>query len=82
LKNPEYVYKLQKYLYGLKQAARAWYARLSNFLLENDFQKRQINNTLFKKTTKKDILIIQVYVDDIIFGSTNASMCKNFSKLM
>ncbi|KAK2450481.1 putative mitochondrial protein [Trifolium repens] len=82
LKNPEYVFELKKSLYGLKQAPRAWYERLSNFLLENGFQKGQIDNTLFRKTTKKDILIIQIYVDDIIFGSTNASLCKNFSKLM
>ncbi|KAK2452140.1 putative mitochondrial protein [Trifolium repens] len=82
LKNPNYVYKLKKSLYGLKQAPRAWYERLSNFLLENGFQKGQIDNTLFRKTSKKDILIIQIYVDDIIFGSTNASLCKNFSKLM
>ncbi|KAK2374267.1 putative mitochondrial protein [Trifolium repens] len=82
LKNPDYVYKLKKSLDGLKQAPRAWYERLSNFLLENGFQKGQIDNTLFRKTTKKDILIIQIYVDDIIFGSTNASLCKNFSKLM
>ncbi|KAK2382406.1 putative mitochondrial protein [Trifolium repens] len=82
LKNPDYVYKLNKSLYGLKQAPRAWYERLSNFLLENDFQKGQIDNTLFRKTTKKDILIIQIYVDDIMFGSTNASLCKSFSKLM
>ncbi|KAK2369536.1 putative mitochondrial protein [Trifolium repens] len=82
LKNPDYVYKLKKSLYGLKQAPRAWYERLSNFLLENGFQKEQIDNTLFRKTTKKDILIIQIYVDDIIFGSTNASLCKSFSKLM
>ncbi|WJX72495.1 hypothetical protein P8452_56374 [Trifolium repens] len=82
LKNPEYVYLLKKSLYGLKQAPRTWYERLSNFLLENGFQKGQVDNTLFRKTTKKDILIIQIYVDDIIFGSTNASLCKNFSKLM
>ncbi|KAK2382366.1 putative mitochondrial protein [Trifolium repens] len=82
LKNPDYVYKLKKSLYGLKQAPRAWYDRLSNFLLENGFQKGQVDNTLFRKTPKKDILIIQIYVDDIIFGSTNASLCKNFSKLM
>ncbi|WJX88387.1 hypothetical protein P8452_70484 [Trifolium repens] len=82
LKNPNYVFKLKKSLYGLKQAPRAWYERLSNFLLENGFQKGQIDNTLFRKTSKKDILIIQIYVDDIIFGSTNASLCKNFSKLM
>jgi hypothetical protein len=73
-KKQEHVFKLTKALYGLKQAPRAWYERLSNFLLENGFQKGQIDNTLFRKTSKKDILIIQIYVDDIIFGSTNASL--------
>ncbi|KAK2381799.1 putative mitochondrial protein [Trifolium repens] len=82
LKNPEYVFKLKKSLYGLKQAPRAWYERLSNFLLENGFQKGQVDNTLFIKTNKKDILIIQIYVDDIILGSTNATLCKSFSKFM
>jgi len=82
LKHPDYVYKLKKSLYGLKQAPRAWYDRLSNFLLKNDFKRGQVDTTLFKKTLEKDILIVQIYVDDIIFGSTNASLCKDFSKLM
>jgi len=82
LKHPDYVYKLKKSLYGLKQAPRAWYDRLSNFLLKNDFKRGQVDTTLFKKTLEKDILIVQIYVDDIIFGSTNASLCKEFSKLM
>jgi len=68
--------------YGLKQAPRAWYDRLSNFLLKNDFKRGQVDTTLFKKTFEKDILIVQIYVDDIIFGSTNASLCKEFSKMM
>ncbi|CAJ2661709.1 unnamed protein product [Trifolium pratense] len=80
--NPEHVFKLKKSLYGLKQAPRAWYDRLSNFLLEKGFEKGKVDCTLFRKTTKEDILIIQIYVDDIIFGSTNASLCKNFSKIM
>ena len=61
---------------------RAWYDRLSNFLLKNDFKRGQVDTTLSKKTLEKDILIVQIYVDDIIFGSTNASLCKEFSKLM
>lgn len=53
-----------------------WYDRLSNFLLENDFKRGQVDITLFRKTLKNDILIFQIYVDDIIFGSTNATLCK------
>ncbi|KAK2410370.1 putative mitochondrial protein [Trifolium repens] len=82
LSNSNHVFKLKKSLYGLKQAPRAWYERLSTFLVNNGFEKGQVDNTLFRKTLKKDILIIQIYVDDIIFGSTNATLCKNFSKLM
>ncbi len=80
--NPEHVFKLKKSLYGLKQAPRAWYERLSNFLLEKGFQKGQVDNTLFSKSFKNDILIIQIYVDDIIFGSANPSLCKEFSQVM
>ncbi|KAK2359506.1 putative mitochondrial protein [Trifolium repens] len=82
LTNPDHVFRLKKSLYGLKQAPRAWYERLSTFLVDNGFVKGQVDNTLFKKTLKKDILIVQIYVDDIIFGSTNATLCKNFSKMM
>jgi len=77
-----HVYKLKKSLYCLKQAPRAWYDRLSNFLIKNDFKRGQVDTTLFKRTLEKDILVVQIYVDDIIFGSTNASLCKEFSKLM
>jgi len=82
LKHTDYVYKLKESMYGLKQAPRAWYDRLSNFLLKNDFKRGQVDTTLFKKTLEKDILVVQIYVDDIIFGSTNASLCKEFSKMM
>jgi len=82
LKHPDYVYKLKKSLYGLKQAPRAWYDKLSNFLIKSNFKRGQVDTTLFKKTLEKDILIVQIHVDDIIFGSTNASLCKEFSKLM
>src|SRR4030066_1755335 len=79
LKHPEYVFKLKKSLYGLKQAPRAWYERLSNFLLKNDFKRGQGHTTLFKKTLKKEILVLQIYVNDIIFGSTNASLCTEYN---
>ena len=82
IKYPDHVFKLKKSLYGLKQAPRAWYDRLSNFLIKNDFKRGQVDTTLFRRTLGKDILVVQIYVDDIIFGSTNASLCKEFSELM
>ncbi|KAH9656139.1 hypothetical protein KPL70_022564 [Citrus sinensis] len=77
-----HVYKLLKALYGLKQAPRAWYDRLKNFLLENDFSMGKADTTLFVKHKNQDILIVQIYVDDIIFGSTNELLCKEFSSCM
>ena len=82
LKNPEHVYKLQKALYGLKQAPRAWYDRLSTFLMENGFERGKVDTTLFRKSSNKEFILVQIYVDDIIFGATNNSLCKEFSKLM
>ncbi|KAI3729850.1 hypothetical protein L6452_18521 [Arctium lappa] len=79
---PDRVYKLKKALYGLHQAPRAWYDTLSSYLLENGFEKGVIDKTLFIKRKKKDILLVQIYVDDIIFGSTRDSMCKEFEDLM
>ena len=70
-KFPNYVYKLFKASYGLKQAPRAWYNRLKNFLLDNDFSMGKMDTTLFVKHKNKDILVVQIYVDDIIFCSTN-----------
>ncbi|GJR00621.1 putative ribonuclease H-like domain-containing protein [Tanacetum coccineum] len=67
---PDRVYKVEKALYGLHQAPRAWYETLSTYLLENGFQRGHIDKTLFIKRDQGDILIVQVYVDDIIFGST------------
>jgi hypothetical protein len=66
-KHPEYVFKLKKLLYGLKKAPRAWYDRLINVLLENNFKRGQVDTTIFKKTLKNVILIVQIYVDDVIF---------------
>ncbi|KAI3718574.1 hypothetical protein L6452_19451 [Arctium lappa] len=79
---PDRVYKLKKSLYGLHQAPRAWYDTLSSYLLENGFERGVIDKTLFIKRKKKDILLVQIYVDDIIFGSTRVIMCKKFEELM
>nr|GEV06595.1 hypothetical protein [Tanacetum cinerariifolium] len=69
--HPSHVYKLKKALYGLKQAPRAWYDELSTFLLQNHFFKGTIDPTLFIRCFHDDILVVQVYVDDIIFGYTH-----------
>ncbi|KAJ9557666.1 hypothetical protein OSB04_012280 [Centaurea solstitialis] len=79
---PNHVYILDKALYGLKQAPRAWYDHLSNALLDNGFYKGKINPSLFIKTEGNDILLVQICVEDIIFGSTNSDMCTWFSDLM
>ncbi|GJY72365.1 putative ribonuclease H-like domain-containing protein [Tanacetum coccineum] len=79
---PDKVYKVEKALYGLHQAPRAWYETLSTYLLDNGFQRGQIDKTLFIKRFKGDILLVQVYVDDIIFGSTKKELCAEFEKLM
>ncbi|GJR82461.1 putative ribonuclease H-like domain-containing protein [Tanacetum coccineum] len=79
---PNKVYKVEKALYGLHQAPRAWYETLSTYLLDNGFQRGQIDKTLFIKRIKSDILLVQVYVDDIIFGSTKKELCTDFEKLM
>ncbi|GKA67129.1 retrovirus-related pol polyprotein from transposon TNT 1-94 [Tanacetum coccineum] len=80
--HPEKVYLLGKALYGLKQAPRAWYDELSNFLMSKGFTKGIIDPTLFKIKYGEDILLVQIYVDDIIFGSTNPKYLKRFEKLM
>ncbi|GKD80771.1 putative ribonuclease H-like domain-containing protein, partial [Tanacetum coccineum] len=79
---PDKVYKVEKELYGLHQAPIAWYETLSTYLLDNGFQRCKINKTLFIKRVKCDILLVQVYVDDIIFRSTKKSLCTEFEKLM
>nr|GEW20803.1 hypothetical protein [Tanacetum cinerariifolium] len=76
------VYKVVKALYGLHQAPRAWYETLATYLLENGFHKGQIDQTLFIKKQKGDILLMQIYVDDIIFGATNKDLCKYFKNMM
>ncbi|GJS31537.1 putative ribonuclease H-like domain-containing protein [Tanacetum coccineum] len=81
-KYPQKVYKVVKALYGLHQAPRAWYATLSTFLLKNGYRRGTIDKTLFLKKDKHDIILVQVYVDDIIFGSTKKSWCDEFEALM
>ncbi|GJR23869.1 retrovirus-related pol polyprotein from transposon TNT 1-94 [Tanacetum coccineum] len=77
-----HVYRLKKALYGLKQAPRAWYDMLSSFLLSQEFSKGAVDPTLFTRKAGRDILLVQIYVDDIIFTSTKAVMCDEFAKIM
>ncbi|GKC44863.1 retrovirus-related pol polyprotein from transposon TNT 1-94 [Tanacetum coccineum] len=79
---PNHVYRLKKALYGLKQAPRAWYDMLSSFLLSQEFSKGAVDPTLFTRKAGRDILLVQIYVDDIIFASTNPAMCDEFAKIM
>nr|GEV77098.1 putative ribonuclease H-like domain-containing protein [Tanacetum cinerariifolium] len=76
------MYKVEKALYGLHKAPRAWYETLSTYLLDNGFQKGKIDKTLFIRRYIGDILLVQVYVDDIIFGSTKKELCIAFEKMM
>jgi hypothetical protein len=79
---PNHLYKLPKALYGLKQASRAWYECLRYFLITNGFKVGKAGPTLFTKMIAKDLFVCQIYVDDIIFGSTNKSTCEEFSRIM
>jgi hypothetical protein len=81
-KYPNHVYKLYKALYKLKQVPKAWYECLRDFLIDNDFRIDKADSTLFTRKVDKDLFICQIYVDDIIFGSTNKSFYDKFSKIM
>ncbi|WVZ80243.1 hypothetical protein U9M48_027735 [Paspalum notatum var. saurae] len=81
-KFPNRVFKLQKALYGLKQAPRAWYERLSKFLVDQGFQMGSVDKTLFLLKHGKDFLIVQIYVDDIIFGGSSHALSSKFSEQM
>jgi hypothetical protein len=81
-KKSNHVYKLRKTLYGLKQTPRAWYERLRNFLLSKGFIMDKVDTTLFTKKIRNDLFMLQIYVDDIIFGSTNQDFCEDFGKMM
>ncbi|GJR68012.1 retrovirus-related pol polyprotein from transposon TNT 1-94 [Tanacetum coccineum] len=80
--NPSHVYKLKKAMYGLKQAPRAWYDMLSSFLISQHFSKGAVDPTLFTRKAGNDLLLVQIYVDDIIFASTNTALCNEFANLM
>nr|GEY19832.1 putative ribonuclease H-like domain-containing protein [Tanacetum cinerariifolium] len=82
LEFPDRVYKVEKTMYGLHQAPRAWYGTLSKYLLDNGFQRGTIDHTLFIRKHKGEFLLVQVYVDDIIFGSSNPQLCREFEALM
>jgi len=79
---PNHVFKLKKTLYGLKQAPQQWYERLKNFLLSKGYARGATEKTLFIRKDAIDVILVQVYVDDIIFGSNNNSMCKEFVAAM
>ena len=79
---PNHFYKLDKELYGLKQASRAWYEHLRELLVDCGFEIGLIDPTLFTKKVNGELFICQLYVDDIIFGSTNKSFNEHFAKLM
>ena len=79
---PNHVYKLDKALYGLHQAPRAWYATLTEHLLQHGYTRGTIDQTLFIKREDNDLIVVQIYVDDIIFGSTSETLCKEFEDVM
>ncbi|GJV86015.1 retrovirus-related pol polyprotein from transposon TNT 1-94 [Tanacetum coccineum] len=79
---PNYVYKLKKALYGLKQSPKAWYDRLKAFLLKHEYSMGMVDNTLSTKKFKSHLIIVQIYVNDIIFGSTCQNLCDDFIKIM
>jgi hypothetical protein len=79
---PKPPYKIHKALYGLKQAQRAWYECLRDFLIDNGFRIGKADSILFTRRMGKDLFVCQIYIDDIIFGSTNKTFCDEFSKIM
>jgi hypothetical protein len=81
-KKPNHVFLLQKALYGLKQAPRAWYECLKDFLLKNGFEIGKVDSTLFTRRVDNQLFVCQIYVDDIIFGSTDKKFCEEFSRVM
>ncbi|GJX32480.1 retrovirus-related pol polyprotein from transposon TNT 1-94 [Tanacetum coccineum] len=79
---PDHAYKLKKALYGLKQAPKAWYDRLKAFIIKHEYKMGMVDNTLFTKKKSSNLIIVQIYVDDIIFGSTCQYMCDEYAKIM
>ncbi|GJQ91505.1 retrovirus-related pol polyprotein from transposon TNT 1-94 [Tanacetum coccineum] len=81
-KKPDHVYELKNALYDLKQAPKAWYDRLKSFLIKHEYKMGMVDNTLFTKKKGSNLIIVQIYVDDIIFDSTCQDMCDEFAKIM
>jgi hypothetical protein len=81
-KYPDRMYKLSKVLYGLKQASRAWYATLKTFLLEHNYVMGSVDKTLFTFNHGTDFLLVQIYVDDIVFGVSSHTLVSKFQKMM
>jgi hypothetical protein len=81
-KYPDRVYKLSKALYGLKQESRAWYARLKMFLLEHRYVIGSVDKTLFTLNHGTDFLLVQIYVNDIIFGGSSHTLVSRFQEMM
>jgi hypothetical protein len=81
-KYPNRVYKLSKALYGLKQASQIWYARLKTFLLEHGYMMGSVDKTLFTLKHGYDFLLVQIYVDDIIFGGSSHTLVSSFQEMM
>jgi hypothetical protein len=81
-KYPDRVYNLLKALYGLKQAMWAWYARLKTFLLEHGYVMGSVDKTLFTLNHDTDFLLVQIYVDDIIFGGSSHTLVSRFQEMM
>jgi hypothetical protein len=81
-KYPHRVYKLRKALCGLMQTPRAWYGRLRGFLFERGFEMGKVDQTLFLLRQGRDILIVQVYMDDIVFGGSSNSLIARFAEDM
>lgn len=77
-----HVFRLKKVLYGLKQAPWSWYERSSKFLIDQSFIRGQVDKTLLIKRLEDDMLIVQIYVDDIIFEATNEIVCEEFASSM
>jgi hypothetical protein len=81
-KYPNIVYKLSKALYGLKQVLWAWYARLKTFLLEHGYVMESVDKTLFTLNHDTYFLLVQIYVDDIIFGGSSHTLMSRFQEMM
>jgi hypothetical protein len=81
-KKSNHVYKLKKTLYGLKQAPRVWYERLRDFLLSKGLKIGKVDITLFTKKIGQDLFVLQIHIDDIIFGSTNQDYYEEFGRMM